>query len=58
MRRAGNYHRTISTYTTVLLEHGFSIEALAEPPPNDRVIATNPHRAALPPFLLIHASLG
>jgi ubiquinone/menaquinone biosynthesis C-methylase UbiE len=56
VRRAGNYHRTISSYTAALIEHGFSIEVLAEPAPNDRVIATNPHRATLPPFLLMSSS--
>jgi SAM-dependent methyltransferase len=56
VRRAGNYHRTLSSYTAALINHGFSIEVLAEPAPNERVIATNPHRAALPPFLLIGAT--
>ncbi|MET0454815.1 MAG: class I SAM-dependent methyltransferase [Mycobacterium sp.] len=53
VRRAGNYHRTISSYTAALVDHGFSVEVLAEPAPDERVIATNPHRAALPPFLLV-----
>lgn len=58
VRRAGNHQRTISTYTTALLEHGFSIEVLAEPAPNESVMTTNPHRAALPPFLLVRAARG
>lgn len=57
VRRAGNYHRTISSYTTALIDHGLLIEVLAEPAPNETVIATNPHRAALPPFLLIRAGI-
>lgn len=56
VRRAGNYHRTVSSYITALIDHGLLIEVLAEPAPNERVIATNPHRAALPPFLLIRVA--
>lgn len=56
VRRAGNYHRTISSYTAALIGHGFVIEVLGEPAPNDRVIATTPHRAALPPFLLVRVA--
>jgi ubiquinone/menaquinone biosynthesis C-methylase UbiE len=56
VRRAGNYHRTITSYVTTLLGHGFSLEVLAEPAPEQKVTATNPHRGALPPFLLIRAA--
>ncbi|MEV7732875.1 methyltransferase domain-containing protein [Streptomyces sp. NPDC088921] len=52
-RRAGNQHRMLSTYVTSLVEHGFVIGRLAEPVPDARVIAEQPLRAGLPPFLLI-----
>jgi SAM-dependent methyltransferase len=54
-RRAGNQHRTLSTYVTVLVEHGFTIEGTAEPAPGARVVAEQPLRAGLPPFLLFSA---
>jgi ubiquinone/menaquinone biosynthesis C-methylase UbiE len=56
VRRAGNYHRTISTYVGALMDHGFELEVVAEPAPDDQVRETNPHRAGLPPFLLIRAA--
>ncbi|WP_371798447.1 hypothetical protein [Streptomyces sp. NBC_01707] len=33
-RRAGNQHRTLSTYLTALVGHGFRIEAVHEPAPD------------------------
>jgi SAM-dependent methyltransferase len=54
-RRAGNQHRTLSTYVTALIGHGFTIEAMAEPAPNARLTAQQPQRAGLPPFLLVQA---
>ena len=56
VRRAGNYHRTIATYMTALTDHGLLLEVLAEPRPNEKVTAENPHRGALPPFLLIRTA--
>ena len=56
VRRAGNYHRTITTYMTTLIDHGFLIEDFAEPAPDERVVAANPHRAALPPFVLVRVA--
>jgi hypothetical protein len=32
-------------------------EASAEPTPDERIIATNPHRAALPPFVLVRPAM-
>jgi ubiquinone/menaquinone biosynthesis C-methylase UbiE len=58
VRRAGNYHRTITGYITTLLDHGFSIEVFNEPAPDQKLTARNPHRAALPPFLLVRADVG
>lgn len=57
VRRAGNYHRTIATYVNTLMNHGFALDVLAEPAPDDRVRATNPHRIGLPPFLLVRAAV-
>jgi ubiquinone/menaquinone biosynthesis C-methylase UbiE len=54
-RRAGNQHRTLSTYVTGLTGHGFTIEAMAEPAPNAQLTAQQPQRAGLPPFLLVQA---
>ena len=54
-RRAGNQHRTLSTYLTTLIAHGFTIDATAEPAPDTALAAARPHRAGLPPFLLVRA---
>ncbi|MBB4921927.1 hypothetical protein [Kitasatospora kifunensis] len=55
VRRAGNQHRTLSTYLTALLRHGFLLEAVTEPAPTVQVAAQQPQRAGLPPFLVIRA---
>ncbi|SEL14677.1 class I SAM-dependent methyltransferase [Streptacidiphilus jiangxiensis] len=55
VRRVGNHHRTTSTYVTALLRHGFALESLTEPTPTAEVVARQPQRAGLPPFLLIRA---
>ena len=55
VRRAGNRHRTLSTYLTALPTHDLPIEAVAEPTPSAEVAADQPQRADLPPFLLVHA---
>ena len=55
VRRAGNYHRSIATYLTALIDHSLTLEIIAEPAPSRQVNETNPHRAGLPPFLLIRA---
>jgi SAM-dependent methyltransferase len=56
VRRAGNHHRTISHYLTALIDHGFALTMIAEPPARPLVIDEQTHRAALPPFLLVRAS--
>ncbi|AQA03006.1 hypothetical protein BVC93_11795 [Mycobacterium sp. MS1601] len=56
VRRAGNYHRTLSTYLNALLAHGLMPDALAEPAPTPEIRDANPHRAGLPPFLLVSAT--
>lgn len=57
VRRAGNHHRTIRTYVTAVLEHGFVLRGLDEPAPSDEIRAEAPHRLGLPPFLVISATL-
>jgi SAM-dependent methyltransferase len=56
VRRAGNHHRTISQYLTGLIDRGFTLTLVAEPPASPVVVAEQSHRAALPPFLLVRAS--
>jgi SAM-dependent methyltransferase len=53
--RAGNQHRTLSTYLSALLAQGFALEAIAEPAPTEPVIAEQPLREGLPPFLVVTA---
>ncbi|MEY9872104.1 ubiquinone/menaquinone biosynthesis C-methylase UbiE [Streptacidiphilus sp. MAP12-33] len=55
VRRAGNEHRTLSTYLTTLHRHGFAVEAVTEPAPTAQVTARQPQRAGLPPFLVVRA---
>ncbi|MFJ9839729.1 hypothetical protein ACIRYZ_04550 [Kitasatospora sp. NPDC101155] len=55
VRRAGNHHRTLSTYLSTLLRRGFVPEAVTEPAPTAQVAAQQPQRAGLPPFLVIRA---
>ncbi|MQY15242.1 Ubiquinone/menaquinone biosynthesis C-methyltransferase UbiE [Streptomyces sp. RB5] len=54
-RRAGNQHRTLSTYLTALIGNGFALKTIDEPAPDATVIAAQPHRAGLPPFIVLHA---
>ncbi|MGV9427966.1 class I SAM-dependent methyltransferase [Streptomyces sp. NPDC003656] len=54
-RRAGNQHRKLSTYLTALVRHGFALETVTEPSPSGQVVAAQPHREGLPPFLAIRA---
>ena len=54
-RRAGNQHRTLSTYLTALVRHGFRLEAVDEPAPDARVAAAQTRRAGLPPFVVLRA---
>ncbi|WP_199042593.1 class I SAM-dependent methyltransferase [Glycomyces salinus] len=55
VRRAGNRHRKLSTYVAALIEHGFALEAMTEPAPDEGVVAEQPRRAGLPPFLVLRA---
>ncbi|WP_281260865.1 class I SAM-dependent methyltransferase [Paractinoplanes atraurantiacus] len=53
VRRAGNQHRTLSRYLMALIAERFAIEVIAEPQPDQRLIDHQPHRAGLPPFLVV-----
>jgi SAM-dependent methyltransferase len=57
VRRAGNQHRMLSTYVSALIGNGFVLEAMAEPIPDKNVLAEQPRRAGLPPFIVIRARL-
>jgi SAM-dependent methyltransferase len=57
-RRAGNQHRMLSRYLTVLIDQGFILDMIAEPAADQRVVAEQPRRAGLPPFLLVRARRG
>jgi SAM-dependent methyltransferase len=57
-RRAGNRHRTFATYLNALVRHGFRIEAVDEPAPDAGVVAEQPRRVALPPFVAVRAGRG
>lgn len=57
VRRVGNRHRRLSTYLTALVRHGFRLEAVDEPTPDAGVVAAQPHRARLPPFIAVRAAL-
>lgn len=54
-RRAGNQHRMLCTYLNALRVHGFALEAVDESAPSPSVVAAQPRRAGLPPFIVVHA---
>ncbi|MFD8595271.1 class I SAM-dependent methyltransferase [Kitasatospora sp. NPDC059646] len=57
-RRAGNQHRTLAGYLAALLRHGFVLDAVAEPAPTPALVAAQPRRAGLPPFLAARVHRG
>ncbi|MGN6380206.1 MAG: class I SAM-dependent methyltransferase [Gaiellales bacterium] len=50
VRRAGNHHRTLSTYLNGLVAAGFAIEAVAEPRPQPLLAEQQPEYASVPIF--------
>lgn len=50
VRRAGNHHRTLSTYLNALLTGGFNIEVVEEPPAATRLAQQQPVYSAIPIF--------
>jgi ubiquinone/menaquinone biosynthesis C-methylase UbiE len=55
VRRAGNHHRTLSTYLNALVRHGFRLEAVEEPPPSPRLAEQQPLYAEVPIFFAARA---
>jgi SAM-dependent methyltransferase len=56
VRRAGNHHRTVSTYLNGLTRHGFGIDHAEEPPASDLLATEQPEYQSLPIFLAIRSS--
>lgn len=52
-RRAGNYHRKLSTYLNTMTGNGFAVDLVTEPEPTDLVRTAQPCRSAVPPFLVV-----
>lgn len=50
VRRAGNHHRTLTTYLTALLRTGFRLEAVEEPPASPRLAEQQPLYTEVPIF--------
>jgi ubiquinone/menaquinone biosynthesis C-methylase UbiE len=53
--KVGDWHRTISTYVNTLVESGFGIERMIEPPITGQSAEEQPERANLPNLLLVQA---
>jgi ubiquinone/menaquinone biosynthesis C-methylase UbiE len=58
VRRAGNYHRTISTYLNALRQAGFRLDVSDESPAHDRLAAENPVYQRIPIFFACRAVKG
>jgi ubiquinone/menaquinone biosynthesis C-methylase UbiE len=50
VRRAGNHHRTLSTYLNGLVNNGFTIEKVAEPRPQPLLAEQQPEYSSVPIF--------
>jgi SAM-dependent methyltransferase len=55
VRRAGNYHRTLSTYLNTLTDCGYALAAVDEPPADAILAADQPVYAAVPIFFAARA---
>jgi ubiquinone/menaquinone biosynthesis C-methylase UbiE len=55
VRRAGNHHRTISTYLNALREAGFGLDRSDESPASERLAAANPVYQRIPIFFACRA---
>lgn len=51
VRRAGNHHRTLSTYLNALIRNGFALEEVEEPTPTPRLAEQQPVYTNVPIFL-------
>ena len=50
MRRAGNHHRTLTTYLNAAIAAGFTVAAVAEPPAGPLLAEQNPLYTEVPIF--------
>jgi len=57
VRRAGNYHRTFSTYLTALHNAGFHLEEAIEPQANDLLAQQQPLYSRVPIFFAARVRL-
>jgi SAM-dependent methyltransferase len=55
-RRAGNWHRMLSTYLNTLLDGGFAVTRVMEPAPTPALAASHPGRADVPMLLVMRAT--
>jgi ubiquinone/menaquinone biosynthesis C-methylase UbiE len=55
-RRAGNWHRMLSTYLNTLVESGFVITRILEPEPSPALATSHPGRVDVPMFLVLRAA--
>ena len=58
VRRAGNYHRTLSTYLNALVSAGFVLEAFAEPVAGPLLAQREPLYQEVPIFFAVRARVG
>jgi ubiquinone/menaquinone biosynthesis C-methylase UbiE len=56
VRRAGNHHRTLSTYLNALIESGFVIQRVAEPRASALLAGQQPEYASVPIFWAVRAA--
>lgn len=56
VRRAGNHHRTLSTYLNTLTSCGFTLDLADEPPAHSRLAADQPVYATVPIFFAARAA--
>lgn len=58
VRRAGNFHRTLSTYLNSLHDHGFAVERAQEPQANELLAEQQPLYSRVPIFFAARARLS
>jgi SAM-dependent methyltransferase len=56
VRRAGNHHRTLSTYLNALTECGFILQRVAEPRASSLLVSQQPEYASVPLFWAVRAT--
>jgi ubiquinone/menaquinone biosynthesis C-methylase UbiE len=58
VRRAGTFHRTLSTYLNALVRHGFTLQEAAEPAASGEYAQREPVYVQVPIFLGLRAARG